>query len=173
MDTEIQERIDILKKVIVEIRDDRHGYKNGMPPPLPPGAMPAQIGYGPPSKINPEVWGTLGIIAFIETGEADKIKVDEIKEKVKRHLEMLKQEHRKDQTIEIECPPGPPRPGDLIKKIVEGSGLPLRKEVSRSFGLWTWDYSDLTPEEWAKAEKIIAPKLKELYAKGIARYISF
>lgn len=150
----------MLKSVIIEIRDERHGYKDGLPPPLPPGAMPAQIGYGP-AKINPEVWGTIGLIEYLETGDIEKIRVNEIKEKVKKRLE---------QKFSIGCAPGSTRPNDYLKEVLEGTDIPIRGEVGRCFGDWDWDYSDINPKVWKKALPTIKERLKKLYDKGSIRF---
>lgn len=77
------------------------------------------------------------------------------------------------QTIELDCPPGKPRPGDLIDGVIEDLNLPKRKPTSTFFGNWVWDYSDIKKSKWKK----IVPKLKEriekLYEKGIIRYGSW
>jgi hypothetical protein len=77
------------------------------------------------------------------------------------------------QTIELDCPPGALRPGDLIEGVIKGTGLPRRKDISRFFGQWTWDYSDIPEDKW----KAIQPKLKErieaLYHRGVIRYGSW
>lgn len=77
------------------------------------------------------------------------------------------------QTIEIDCPPGSPRPGDLIEGVLEGTGLPMRETVGRLFGNWMWDYNDIDPETWRKAQAIIKPRLVALYHAGTVRYASW
>lgn len=79
----------------------------------------------------------------------------------------------KIQTIEIDCQPGFPRPGDLIDGVIEGTGLPKRESVGRLFGNWTWDYTDIDPEIWEKANPILKERLKKLYEDGVARYVSW
>jgi len=37
-------------------------------------------------------------------------------------------------TIELDCPPGQPRPGDLIDGVIEGTGLPKKEAKSKFFG---------------------------------------
>lgn len=77
------------------------------------------------------------------------------------------------QTIELDCPPGFPRPGDLIDGVLEGTGLTAGETVSRIFGNWTWQF-DIPKEEW---ERDIAPKIKPrieaLYREGVIRYGSW
>ena len=73
------------------------------------------------------------------------------------------------QEIHIECPPGEPRPGDLIAELIRQTGLPLRDSVNRFFGHWIWDYSDIGREVWETAVPVIERRMTELYAKGIIR----
>ena len=77
------------------------------------------------------------------------------------------------QTIEIDCPPGYPRPGDLISGVIKGTGLPERTNDSCCFGNWEWDYSDIPKDVWGKAKPIIKERLVKLYNAGIARYCSW
>jgi len=44
------------------------------------------------------------------------------------------------QTIELDCAPGFPRPGDLIGGVISGLGLEARDPASMFFGNWAWDY---------------------------------
>ena len=77
------------------------------------------------------------------------------------------------QTIDIDCAPGFPRPGDLIGEVIKDTGLPTRDTGRRLFGNWTWDYSDIDPEIWKKANPVIAERLKKLYNTGRCRYCSW
>ncbi len=77
------------------------------------------------------------------------------------------------QTIELDCPPGDPRPGDLIEGVIKGTGLPLREPVGKAFGNWTWDYSDITEDKWLEAKKILAVRIDALYTAGAIRYGSW
>ncbi len=43
----------------------------------------------------------------------------------------------RSQTIELDCPPGALRPGDLIEDVIKGTGLPSKESCSRVFGNWT------------------------------------
>jgi len=73
--------------------------------------------------------------------------------------------------IDIDCPPGDPRPGDLIGDVIKGTGLPLREDAGcRFFGWWTWDYSDIAPEVWKRARPKIRRRLVRLYEQGVIRY---
>lgn len=77
------------------------------------------------------------------------------------------------QTIELDCPPGAPRPDDLIGGVIEGTGLPLKEAVGRFFGNWTWDYSEVPPAEWEAIQDITKVRIKALYASGVIRYGSW
>lgn len=87
--------------------------------------------------------------------------------------EEIAQEQRKVQTIEIDCRPMTPRPDSYIEGVIEDTGLPLRDPVAKCFGNWTWDYSDVSPEEWKKAQELTAPRIKRLYDEGYIRYGSW
>jgi len=79
----------------------------------------------------------------------------------------------KEQTIELDCPPGHPRPGDLIDYVIAGTGLPKRETVSRVFGNWKWDYNDIPEEKWKEIQPILGERIRNLYEKGIIRYGSW
>lgn len=81
--------------------------------------------------------------------------------------------NRKQQTIELDCPPGNPRPGDLIKGVIEGTGLELRESIGRCFGNWTWDYNDVPQEQWEKAKETLRKRITKLYEQGFIRYGSW
>lgn len=83
-------------------------------------------------------------------------------------------------SIEIDCPPGGPRPGDLIGEIVKGTileGLPAAHPdatVARFFGCWQWNFTaNVSAEEWVEVQKIIEPRIRLLFAAGVIRYGSW
>ncbi len=78
-----------------------------------------------------------------------------------------------DQTIELDCAPGFPRPGDLIAQVIKDTGLPERETSSRMFGNWTWDYSDIDKDVWERAKPILRERIKSLYEVGLIRYGSW
>jgi len=77
------------------------------------------------------------------------------------------------QPIEIGCPPGNPRPGDLLLGVIEGTGLEVRSPTTMSFGDWEWDYSDIDPEKWKEIKPILKERLVKLYDSGVVRYASW
>lgn len=76
-------------------------------------------------------------------------------------------------TIELDCAPGGPRPGDLIGEVIKDTGLPLRERTSAFFGNWTWDYSDIPDDVWIKAQETTKPRITALYNAGVIRYGSW
>ena len=84
-----------------------------------------------------------------------------------------KAEIRVKQTVELDCAPGGTRPGDLIGGVIEGTGLPTREPVSMFFGNWTWDYSDIDAETFAKAKPIMRDRTIKLYNDHVIRYGSW
>ena len=76
-------------------------------------------------------------------------------------------------TIELDCPPGGTRPGDLIANVIAGTGLEAREPVSKLFGEWTWDYNDVPQEDWDRIKPVLAERIRALYDKGVIRYGSW
>lgn len=78
-----------------------------------------------------------------------------------------------EQKIRLDCPPGSPRPGDLIADVIKDTGLPARDDISRFMGEWTWDYSDVPRETWEKAQPVLEGRITALHAAGQIRYGSW
>lgn len=77
------------------------------------------------------------------------------------------------QTIELDCPPGGIRPGDLIDNVLKGTGLKADKPISKFFGEWTWAF-DMPREEWvANIQPLIKPRIEALYHRGVIRWGSW
>jgi hypothetical protein len=76
-------------------------------------------------------------------------------------------------TIELDCAPGAPRPGDLIEGVIAGTGLQVKEPAAMFFGQWTWDYSEVPDEQWAKAQAVTKPRIEALYHAGCIRYGSW
>lgn len=74
------------------------------------------------------------------------------------------------ETIELECPPGWPRPWDLIVGVCEGTGLEVTSDpVPCTFGYSCWAFK-ISREEWVeRIQPIIKPRIKALYAAGAIR----
>ena len=77
------------------------------------------------------------------------------------------------QTIELDCQPGNPRPGDLIAGVIEGTGLPKREAVSKLFGNWMWDYKDIDEKKWLAIKETLKERVTKLYNAGVIRYGSW
>ena len=77
-----------------------------------------------------------------------------------------------EQIIELDCPPGNPRPGDLIGIVIKDL-LPIREPTSCCFGNWSWNYNDIPEEQWKKVNSEIEKRIKQLYNKGSIRYGSW
>jgi hypothetical protein len=77
------------------------------------------------------------------------------------------------QIIELDCAPGSLRPGHLLPQVIANTGLPEREPVSKRFGNWTWDYSDIPADVWAKAKPLLAERITALYHAGTIRYGSW
>lgn len=77
------------------------------------------------------------------------------------------------QTIELDTPPGPIRPDDLLPSVIEGLGIKPVGEPFKWFGNWTFEF-DVPRDEWVeKYQPIIKERVKELYEKGVIRYGSW
>lgn len=77
------------------------------------------------------------------------------------------------QTIELDCAPGNPRPGDLIAGVIHGLRLPTREPVSKLFGNWVWDYSDIPAARWLDIRPTLEKRVTALYHSGVIRYGSW
>jgi len=71
---------------------------------------------------------------------------------------------------EVQCPPGSPRPGDLISCVIEGTGLELKEAVSKLFGEWVWDYSEIDDVTWKRIQPVLKERIEKLYDEGQIRY---
>lgn len=73
------------------------------------------------------------------------------------------------QEVHLECPPGEPRPGDLLPVLLKGTGLPVRDDVGRLYGHWIWDYNDIPRCIWDAAVPVIERRMIHLLNKGVIR----
>lgn len=79
-----------------------------------------------------------------------------------------------ERSIELDCPPGYPRPGDLIDGVLQDTGLNPGEPVAKSFGCWTWVFPDVPEDEWKdRIRPIIKPRIEALYHSGVIRYGSW
>jgi hypothetical protein len=73
-------------------------------------------------------------------------------------------------TIDLDCPPGGIRPGDLIGGVLEGTDLVAGEPVATFFGNWTWEF-DVADNVWEeKIQPVIKPRIVALYNEGLIRY---
>ena len=82
-----------------------------------------------------------------------------------------------EHSIELDCPPGSPRPGDLIMGVVKDTPLEAvttpEGTVVRIFGNWVWEYDGFTDLEWEAIQTVTMPRVKALYMSGVIRYGSW
>ncbi len=79
-----------------------------------------------------------------------------------------------EHSIELDCPPGNPRPSDLIDGVIEGLDLPRIETCVRFFGHFKWDYTDLVDHErWLTIQPTLRARVESLYARGYIRYGSW
>lgn len=80
-----------------------------------------------------------------------------------------------EQTIELDCPPMAPRPDSYIGGVIEGTGLEVKEPIvgPASFGNWTWDYSEVSEEEWKAIQPTLKKRISALYHSGAIRYGSW
>jgi hypothetical protein len=75
-------------------------------------------------------------------------------------------------TISLDCPPGAPRPGDLLPSVLNGIGVVIDPEntVMRFFGCWRWEVPKEYEELYVANRELIAERIKKLYNDGAIRY---
>jgi hypothetical protein len=82
------------------------------------------------------------------------------------------------ESIDLDCPPGSPRPWELIEGVVAGTlAEPMLtdddKEAHAFFGAQTW-YFDIPRETWvSEVQPVIKPRIEALYHNGTIRYGSW
>lgn len=73
----------------------------------------------------------------------------------------------------IDCPPGDPRPGDLLPGVLEGSGLEPSdfEEPLRLYGAWTWQLRRSPDKEalFISRKPLFHARLEALLAAGTIR----
>jgi len=78
-----------------------------------------------------------------------------------------------EQTIELDCAPLTPRPDTYIAEVIRETGLALKEPVSKFFGNWIWDYSEVPEETWKELQPILAQRITKLYELGRIRFGSW
>jgi len=73
--------------------------------------------------------------------------------------------------IALDCPPGDPRPTDLIQGVIRKTGLPAKEPDTKLFGAMTWDYAEITGIDilWPKIRPLLYKRIKKLYDDGKIR----
>lgn len=86
-------------------------------------------------------------------------------------------ERHGEHSIELDCPPGPTRPWDLIGGVVRGT--PLAAIVATMprphafFGHARWPFAGFTCDEWDAIAKVTKPRVTRLYNSGTIRFGSW
>jgi len=84
-----------------------------------------------------------------------------------------------DKTIELDCAPGDPRPGDFIGEVVRGTALEHLPEAapdattSRVFGCWMWSFPNVPDNDWIEIQKTTKARILTLYNSKRVRYGSW
>ena len=81
-------------------------------------------------------------------------------------------------SIEIDCPPGFPRPGDLFPAVLANTGLTVADfdNTNKLFGHWTWVLKEGNPYRdalFTRNREVFRVRLTEMYEAGYARYVSW
>lgn len=83
--------------------------------------------------------------------------------------------NRDEVSIELDCAPGSPRPGDLLPAVLDGTGIQLdpNKPDSAFFGNWKWVIPAEQHEQYATVKELIRNRIMDLYHLGRIRYGSW
>ena len=78
-------------------------------------------------------------------------------------------------SIELDCAPGSPRPGDLLPDVIKGTALKLDANAPDHafFGCWTWYIPEEQNAAYEAAKATLELRIKRLYAAGAIRYGSW
>jgi len=78
-------------------------------------------------------------------------------------------------TIELDCQPGSPRPGDLLPAVLKDTGVTLdpTKPQATFFGNWEWVIPTEQEEAFKAARETIKARITKLYNSGAIRYGSW
>ena len=74
-------------------------------------------------------------------------------------------------TIELECPTGEPRPGDLLPGVLEGTGITINPEDTfvRLFGRWGWNVPDEQVDLYESVRSTVKDRIAKLYDAQVIR----
>jgi hypothetical protein len=75
-------------------------------------------------------------------------------------------------SIELDCPPGAPRPWELIGYVTEGTGIVLDESdlaPGAIFGYREWVFPTLTDEEWKAIQPTLKARIVGLHEQGVIR----
>ncbi|HEY2617483.1 MAG TPA: hypothetical protein VGI78_09120 [Acetobacteraceae bacterium] len=80
-------------------------------------------------------------------------------------------------SIELDCAPGNPRPGDLIAGVLEGTGLVVADFDTGNpfFGhqVWVLKVSEQNDPVFTAAKPVLKQRIEALHARGLIRYGSW
>lgn len=77
------------------------------------------------------------------------------------------------ETVDLDCYPGAPRPGDLIAGVLEGTGLVADPDVTPFFGNAVYRF-DIPRDVWERdIQPVIRPRIIALYHAGLIRHGSW
>lgn len=73
--------------------------------------------------------------------------------------------------IEMDCEPGPTRPGDLLPEVLEGLGVEKdpADTLYRFMGNWVWEFQT-SPETYIRVKPTIFERIKALHTKNRIRW---
>lgn len=77
------------------------------------------------------------------------------------------------QKISLDSGPLAPRPNTLLPYVIKETILTLKQPESRSFGEWTWDYSEVSEANWSALQNTLRERITSLFDDGLIRYGSW
>lgn len=79
----------------------------------------------------------------------------------------------KEQSIELDCPPGYPRPDDLIEAVTDGLDLTIEEPTMKLFGCWKWMFPTVSQDRWLSIQPTLKDRITRLHNAGTIRYGSW
>ena len=99
-----------------------------------------------------------------------KMSAEEISDKRKEYLK----DRYTHYSIELDCPPGNPRPNDLIEGVLRDTGLAVEDFDTGNpfFGHQTWMLKDSVKKDYLfkQAKPVLKRRIEKLYHDGRIRY---